>query len=540
MSESMAGVTLLAFGNGSPDVFSTFSAMSTNSGSLAVGELMGAAGFITAVVAGSMALIKPFHVARKSFVRDVSFFLVAAAFSLYFIYDGRLNLWECITMVVYYIVYVAFVVAWHWWIGRRRKRRETMAAARGHFLPPGDELDLEQEYHDDPDESASRPTLSRGASRDDFAALEQGGSMPYVEAGDEDEEEEARDRWMSELNSNMRLARPRASSRRNTIGPVRPSLVGALEFQAVLSSLQKSQNIQTIPLDSRRYSDDPTYTTAQQQNNLSTPSDPAARPPYQIVVDPDASPSVTVERPGLDVPKSAPGRSRAVSANDASALRIDPDLRRSGQQQGENGDLIDFSERSRSNSYASHTSSHLEVPGQGHHSTPQTPTVEISSPPAEQEGQREPLNLTDSYGRRSPDHLAASNANCTVLRSDDEHFAPRHFRHNDSPHESPRTVPQARSLPKIIIPRERRSRDSTPSSTPFPAYRDNMSATSSRPPSLYLPPPISSPESIPASQMAEQPTHSRPIRWWPYKVLPPPGVLISTLFPTIYLSLIHI
>src|SRR5213078_1015521 len=48
MSESLAGVTFLAFGNGSPDVFSTFAAISTNSGSLAVGELFGAAGFITA------------------------------------------------------------------------------------------------------------------------------------------------------------------------------------------------------------------------------------------------------------------------------------------------------------------------------------------------------------------------------------------------------------------------------------------------------------------------------------------------------------
>ncbi|KAK1088223.1 hypothetical protein LTR48_001811, partial [Friedmanniomyces endolithicus] len=103
MSESMAGVTLLAFGNGSPDVFSTFAAMSTNSGSLAVGELLGAAGFITAVVAGSMALIRPFHVAKKSFVRDVGFFVVAAAFSMLFLWDGRLQLWECIAMVVFYV-----------------------------------------------------------------------------------------------------------------------------------------------------------------------------------------------------------------------------------------------------------------------------------------------------------------------------------------------------------------------------------------------------------------------------------------------------
>jgi sodium/potassium/calcium exchanger 6 len=71
---SQTGVTFLAFGNGSPDVFSTFrytniglfhcfmdakklmisfsSAMQSNLGSLALGELIGAASFIVSVVAG--------------------------------------------------------------------------------------------------------------------------------------------------------------------------------------------------------------------------------------------------------------------------------------------------------------------------------------------------------------------------------------------------------------------------------------------------------------------------------------------------------
>jgi len=39
------------FGNGSPDVFSTFSAMHANSGSLAIGDLLGAASFILFMLA---------------------------------------------------------------------------------------------------------------------------------------------------------------------------------------------------------------------------------------------------------------------------------------------------------------------------------------------------------------------------------------------------------------------------------------------------------------------------------------------------------
>ena len=120
----MAGVTFLAFGNGSPDVFSTFAAMNSNSGSLAVGELVGAAGFITAVVAGSMALVREFKVGKKSFVRDVGFFIVAASFSMVFLADGALYIWECCTMIAFYLFYVVIVVVWHWYLGRRRLRRE--------------------------------------------------------------------------------------------------------------------------------------------------------------------------------------------------------------------------------------------------------------------------------------------------------------------------------------------------------------------------------------------------------------------------------
>jgi sodium/potassium/calcium exchanger 6 len=45
LSESTAGVTFLAFGNGSPDVFSTFAALRGGTFGLAVGELIGAASF---------------------------------------------------------------------------------------------------------------------------------------------------------------------------------------------------------------------------------------------------------------------------------------------------------------------------------------------------------------------------------------------------------------------------------------------------------------------------------------------------------------
>lgn len=134
LSESLAGVTFLAFGNGSPDVFSTYAAMKIGSGSLAIGELIGATSFITAVVAGSMAIIRPFKVARKSFTRDIVFFTVAVGFSIYFISDGVITRLECVAMLSIYVSYVIFVVGWHWYNTTRRKRYLVETRARDFTL----------------------------------------------------------------------------------------------------------------------------------------------------------------------------------------------------------------------------------------------------------------------------------------------------------------------------------------------------------------------------------------------------------------------
>ncbi|KAG0327414.1 hypothetical protein BG004_002777, partial [Podila humilis] len=123
-------VTFLAFGNGSPDVFSTFSAMGAGSASLAIGELVGAASFITSVVVGSMAIIKPFKVSRAPFLRDVIFFVGCVLFTLYTVIDGQITLFESITLVVYYFVYVGFVVIGNWYHERVKRERELEAHAR--------------------------------------------------------------------------------------------------------------------------------------------------------------------------------------------------------------------------------------------------------------------------------------------------------------------------------------------------------------------------------------------------------------------------
>ncbi len=142
LDENVAGVTFLAFGNGSPDMFATFSAMRSNSGGLAIGELLGAAAFITSCVVGSMCIIKPFKVNRGSFLRDVGFFTVAVSILLVVLWDNKLEAWEAAAMIVLYAVYVTSVIVASYWSKRQERRRQYESLMRSEYAD-------EEPYHDD-------------------------------------------------------------------------------------------------------------------------------------------------------------------------------------------------------------------------------------------------------------------------------------------------------------------------------------------------------------------------------------------------------
>jgi sodium/potassium/calcium exchanger 6 len=137
LDEHVAGVTLLAFGNGSPDVFATFVALRTNAGSLAIGELLGAASFIISCVVGSMCIIKPFRVHRGPFLRDATFFAVAITTLLVILYDGWIHAWEAALLVVLYLAYVFTVIVGSWWDRRREKRRLLEVQIRSEYDDEG-------------------------------------------------------------------------------------------------------------------------------------------------------------------------------------------------------------------------------------------------------------------------------------------------------------------------------------------------------------------------------------------------------------------
>ncbi|KAJ6109671.1 Sodium/calcium exchanger membrane region, partial [Penicillium sp. IBT 16267x] len=501
LSESLTGVTFLAFGNGSPDVFSTFAAMRSNSGSLAIGELIGAASFITSVVAGSMALVRPFKVARRSFVRDIGYFVVAVTFSMFLLADGRLHVWESAAMVGLYVFYVLMVVTWHWYLVRRRRKYERDLAARTHFhIPENQELDVEEPLEDDdPGVASESRSLLRGASTDDFDLLERTEGLPIWKE-QEDEDDETRNRYLAEISDNMHVYRPPHRPRRNTMNPIRPSLVGALEFQSVLHSLQKSRNTNinpTISLSS--YSDN--GENSQAADTRSIASHPRA-----------GRPSATKDRLSPQSPSGSSRVRRAVSANDADGLQIDTSV------------------------LGRHTNKtpRLTVRRPSNEAVDSAPLAPLELPRIETSAA-----LTESPSSSAVSSTYGSPVDAAAPQTPDLLAPPGKFQSPNyltgATHDlSPAPVsPRGGSSPRIG------SMPESPSA-PFPAFVDVPSRPSLRPPSIRLPYPASPSEpflihdSIDNIDNDNNVSFRNPLkRLWPYSVLPPPSHIGCTLFPTL-------
>lgn len=110
LSQTVSGVTLVALGNGAADLFGTFSAFSASSSALALGELVGAGLFVTTVVVGAVAVVNPFALPRRPFLRDVCFFLGTVVILICISQDGGISLMDGVILILYYLLYVTVVV----------------------------------------------------------------------------------------------------------------------------------------------------------------------------------------------------------------------------------------------------------------------------------------------------------------------------------------------------------------------------------------------------------------------------------------------
>ncbi|XP_058828520.1 mitochondrial sodium/calcium exchanger protein-like [Topomyia yanbarensis] len=109
VSETVAGVTILAFGNGSPDLFTAISNPLSDT-EMMFGELLGAATFVIGVVAALILVIRPFQTDPAGVVRDVLFFLFAVCWITICAYDEKFHLSDAIVVVIVYVAYLTIVL----------------------------------------------------------------------------------------------------------------------------------------------------------------------------------------------------------------------------------------------------------------------------------------------------------------------------------------------------------------------------------------------------------------------------------------------
>ena len=470
LSESLAGVTFLALGNGSPDVFSTFAAMGSNSASMAVGELIGAASFITGVVAGSMALVREFRVDRKTYARDICFFIVAVSFTMVFLADGELRFWECCIMIGYYVVYVVTVVTLHWYSKRRQQRQRREGEARSHVygLVSGDDLEGEP-YHDvddvDPREarlqvSGSTPAVIDHGPRIEVEGQQIENGWGKVGAGDEDHDMLV----AAEVASSMRILR--TGSKRSYHGktPIRPSLLGALEFRSALAQLQREGNLQLSPIPGRSRSETHLHHRSRRRT-----------------VGPVLNSEDAGEHLRLDTTGGGATRDRALSTGHTPvSSAVPPELTWLDPSQGPSGSSL-HQDPSGSRRAASPASSHKIG---GH----LAPPLMISPEPS--------LDVPGTEPRRSGN---TPSLNLQIPTQGSSFSDP-------SPPASP--FPRYTDSPMVLTPNEHT--DQAEFFSPTPAMRD-VSFGGVQP-------------------ISDDP---RPIAWWPYSMLPPPHVILATLFPTL-------
>ncbi|KAH9408412.1 Mitochondrial sodium/calcium exchanger protein [Tyrophagus putrescentiae] len=127
LPDNIAGVTLLAFGNGAPDIFSSISGIGQSRPELIFGSLFGSGIFDTTVVVGAILLIAKRCHFERPILRDIAFYLVASLVAFLFIKTGHFTLNFAIILLSLYALYIIVVAFSRCVYVRKAHRRSTIS-----------------------------------------------------------------------------------------------------------------------------------------------------------------------------------------------------------------------------------------------------------------------------------------------------------------------------------------------------------------------------------------------------------------------------
>ncbi|KAG5677105.1 hypothetical protein PVAND_006888 [Polypedilum vanderplanki] len=112
LSENLSGITLMAFGNGAPDIFTSLFNTEDDT-ELMYTQLLGGAVYVTGFIIGIIMLIYPFNLPKKNYIRDVIFFIISVTFIHNSMHDEFYALNEGIMTICIYLLYLIVVIVQH-------------------------------------------------------------------------------------------------------------------------------------------------------------------------------------------------------------------------------------------------------------------------------------------------------------------------------------------------------------------------------------------------------------------------------------------
>ncbi|KAH7824711.1 Ca2+:Cation Antiporter (CaCA) Family Protein [Monocercomonoides exilis] len=122
ISDELAGITILAIGNATPDLFSQLASANTGSFSIALGESMGSTCYVVCFVLSVCILIRPVpNVPTGLMFKDLPFFLVVLIEYIMFVFCTRsMNIESAIVLMIIYVVYLVASL----YVNKNKKRIE--------------------------------------------------------------------------------------------------------------------------------------------------------------------------------------------------------------------------------------------------------------------------------------------------------------------------------------------------------------------------------------------------------------------------------